>query len=165
MNLADAIRHAAQAHGSTVMETESLEPGCSPEMLHVYVSPEAAPKSSTPSVEPGERPLPAAAYEPVNVPEPPASLPTGGAVRMELFLAPEQISSLFKAIVTSNHSVMTLREAASYLRITQAAAEALASAGKIPAFTVDGRWRFPKPAVDEWLVLQSFRAQEDHDVA
>jgi excisionase family DNA binding protein len=85
-------------------------------------------------------------------------------VRMELMLSPEQLSALFKAVVATQHSVMTLREAASYLRINPATLEEMAKHGDLAAFMLDGRWRFPKSGLDEWVTLNTFR-KEDADAA
>ena len=76
------------------------------------------------------------------------------AVRLELFLTPEQLSHLFKAVAANQHTMLTLREAASYLRIPGHSLEQLAQDGEIPGFLIDGRWRFSKSVVDEWLNSQ-----------
>lgn len=104
--------------------------------------------------------------EPVELPEAPlGSAGNGNAVRFEIFLSPEQLSCLFRALVATQHSMMTMREAASYLRITAGALEQLAQEGKIPALQIEGRWRFPKSGIDEWVMLQSFRESEVEDAA
>lgn len=104
--------------------------------------------------------------EPVELPEAPlGSSGNGNAVRFEIFLSPEQLSCLFRALVATQHSMMTMREAASYLRITAGALEQLAQEGKIPALQIEGRWRFPKSGIDEWVMLQSFREAEVEDAA
>jgi hypothetical protein len=46
----------------------------------------------------------------------------------------------------------------------------MAEEGQIPAFLVDGRWKFPRQAVEEWVTLQTVARrqnaqQEDEDVA
>jgi len=104
--------------------------------------------------------------EPVELPDAPmAGSGTGNAVRFEIFLSPEQLSCLFRALVATQHSMMTMREAANYLRITSSALEQLAQEGKIPALQIEGRWRFPKSGIDEWVMLQSFREAEVDDAA
>lgn len=104
--------------------------------------------------------------EPVELPEAPMEASgTGNAVRFEIFLSPEQLSCLFRALVATQHSMMTMREAASYLRITAGTLEQLAQEGKIPALQIEGRWRFPKSGIDEWVMLQSFREAEVDDAA
>jgi len=77
----------------------------------------------------------------------------GSVVRLELTLSPEQLSGLFRAILANQHSVMTLKEAAQYLRIPPVTLEQMANEGEVPAFRIDGRWRFSHNALDEWLTL------------
>lgn len=148
MNLADAIRQAAYGGGPLVPETPQQAP-------HAAPAP-AQPRRSKPKKSNGAADVPATFEEQVS------GHPT--MVRMELFLSPEQMNALFKAVVATHHSVMTLREAASYLRINPASLEQLAQDGEIAAFMVDGRWRFPKSGLDEWVALNTFR-KEDADAA
>ncbi len=103
--------------------------------------------------------------EPVPMPEVPADMAAGNLVRFEIFLSPEQLSCLFRALVATQHSMLTLREAAHYLRIPATTLEQLAAEGKIPALQLEGRWRFPKSGMDEWVMLQSFRDGEVSDAA
>lgn len=83
------------------------------------------------------------------------------AVRLELFLTPEQMNLMLRAVMTSHHSVMTLREAAAYLRMTTGTLERMAQDHEVPAFVIDGRWRFPKPALDEWLAIRALKGERD----
>ena len=78
----------------------------------------------------------------------------GAAVRLELFLTPEQLSNLFRAVAANQHTMLTLREAASYLRISANSLDSMAHEGEIPGFLIDGKWRFSKAAIDEWLTAQ-----------
>jgi len=50
--------------------------------------------------------------------------------------------------------ILTIREVAEYLRITEKTAYRLASEGKIPGFKVGGSWRFRKGEVDQWIEEQ-----------
>ncbi len=87
-------------------------------------------------------------------------------VRVELFLGPEQLHLLLSAMTHSQRSVLTIREAAAYLRVTPAKLEQLASDRKVPAFLLDGKWRFSKSGLDEWLALQStVESEEGEDVS
>lgn len=89
-------------------------------------------------------------------PEPVNAMPlSGNAVRLELFLTPEQMNLMLRAVMASHHSVMTLREAAAYLRLPAGSLERMAQDHEVPAFVIDGRWRFPKPALDEWLAIRA----------
>jgi excisionase family DNA binding protein len=103
--------------------------------------------------------------EPIEIPQAPNAMPGGNVVRFEIFLSPEQLSCLFRALVATQHSMMTLREAAAYLRIPAATLEQFAADNKIPALQLEGRWRFPKSGIDEWVMLQSFREGEVSDAA
>ncbi len=47
--------------------------------------------------------------------------------------------------------ILTIKEVAEYLRLTEKTAYRLASEGKIPGFKVGGSWRFRKSEIDEWI--------------
>jgi len=49
------------------------------------------------------------------------------------------------------HEVMTLPEAAEYLRISKSTLYALAQRGEVPCKKVGRRWRFSRNALDRWL--------------
>lgn len=53
--------------------------------------------------------------------------------------------------VAANHEVLTLEEAAGYLRISYEVAEQLAARGAIPARRIEDDWRFLRCALDDWL--------------
>lgn len=143
MNLADAIRQAAQSSGSP-LPSEQHTPKV--ELIETPATPVAA--------EPTESTM-HHANEETRVPDAPSpAVLGGGVVRLELFLSPEQLSGLFRAVVANQHTVMTLREAAQYLRISPSMLEGMANEGKVPALLIDGKWRFARTAVDEWLNLQ-----------
>jgi excisionase family DNA binding protein len=128
MNLADAIRQAAQ-HPMPVVTSTAQEVVISPALKEVEIVNEqtyTAPENTMPS----------------------------NTVRLELVLTPEQLSNLLRAIVAGQHSVMTLREAASYLRLPGTVVDQLASEGKLPALSIDGKWRFTHSALDEWMNRQ-----------
>jgi excisionase family DNA binding protein len=142
MNLADAIRQAAQRTG-----TDPFVAAMRPEVSIV----------DNPAYE-------ASARQEFDTPA--LSLSHGddahdkshhhaNVVRLELLLSPDQLRNLFGAIVSTQHGVMTLREAAAFLRTSTAALEAMAHDNKIPAFLIDGKWRFSRAAIDEWLQLQA----------
>ncbi|MCS7066522.1 MAG: helix-turn-helix domain-containing protein [Fimbriimonadales bacterium] len=75
-------------------------------------------------------------------------------VRFEVRLTNQQLYDLLQWMARNLHPVMTLREAAHYLRIRTHELQALAESGEIPAFKVDGKWRFLKNALDEWMLAQ-----------
>lgn len=47
--------------------------------------------------------------------------------------------------------VLTLEEAASYLRLPEETLERQALQGRIPGRRIEDHWRFLKAAIDEWL--------------
>lgn len=89
----------------------------------------------------------------------------GNVVRLELFLSAEQMGGLFRAIMAGQHTVMTAAEAAAYLRISKTTLVKLAEDGELPGILLEGRWRFPKPNLDEWLTMQTIAAEDNEDVA
>lgn len=46
---------------------------------------------------------------------------------------------------------MTIKEVASYLKITEKTAYRLTADGEIPGFKVGGAWRFRKLEIDAWI--------------
>ncbi len=54
-------------------------------------------------------------------------------------------------------AVLTLEEAAEYLRIGPDVLERQAIEGRIPARQIDGSWRFLRAAMEEWLRTESGR--------
>lgn len=53
------------------------------------------------------------------------------------------------------HEILTIREVAEYLKVTERTIYRLAAAKKIPAFKVGGTWRFSRADIDVWIKLQS----------
>ena len=51
--------------------------------------------------------------------------------------------------------IMTIREVALFLRMTEKSLYRYALEGKIPAFKVGGAWRFSKKEIDLWIAKQS----------
>lgn len=47
--------------------------------------------------------------------------------------------------------IMTIREVAEYLKLTEKTAYRLAADGTIPGFKVGGAWRFRKADIDLWI--------------
>lgn len=50
--------------------------------------------------------------------------------------------------------IMTVREVAEYLKLTEKTAYRLAAAGKLPGFKVGGSWRFRRSDVEVWIETQ-----------
>lgn len=173
MNFADAIRQASKhlAHSTpepfplreatyaaaepTAIPFVPAEPANDAEAA-APAKPKAAAKASAPKPEQGTNEMesnPEFVYEAPSVPS------NATVIRLEMFLTAEQISALFRSVATSQHSVLTLREAANHLRVSAHTLEDLASSGEVPAFLVDGKWRFPKAGLDEWVALQIARKE------
>ncbi|MBS1723767.1 MAG: helix-turn-helix domain-containing protein [Armatimonadetes bacterium] len=158
MNLADAIRKAAQ-DGSlptigqvpTAFQPRLVEP----ENEHV--------QSAVTSVEPSATVAFGAAPE-----LPHSSVFGGNVVRIELFMSNEQTSNLLRAIMTGQHTVLTVAEAAHYLRVRPQTLAKMADDGELPAVEIDGKWRFLKSTLDEWLATtigHPEAGEEQQDVA
>jgi excisionase family DNA binding protein len=54
-------------------------------------------------------------------------------------------------MASTNQEVLTLSEAADYLRVSEETLRQLASEKAIPAREVGGEWRFLKSALQDWL--------------
>ena len=60
-------------------------------------------------------------------------------------------------IMTPNNrkgEILTIREVAEYLKITERTVYRLAAAKQIPAFKVGGAWRFRIVDIDSWIAAQ-----------
>lgn len=166
MNLADAIRQAAQrANEDQEFSTEATAPETAPVAKPAAATPK--PKAIAQDGEPETDFLfDAVAGDSSDAPQAPhPAIKAGNAVRIELFLSPEQMTTMLRSIISSQHSMMTLREAASYLRINSSTLEEMAQTGEVPAIHIDGRWRFSRNVVDEWLTEKSFQEERQSDVA
>lgn len=56
--------------------------------------------------------------------------------------------------------ILTIREVAGYLKITEKTAYRLAAEGTIPGFKVGGAWRFRRDQIEAWTKKQQ-RKKED----
>ncbi len=50
--------------------------------------------------------------------------------------------------------ILTLKEVAAYLKLTDKTAYRLASEGKLPGFKVGGSWRFKRADLEAWIEEQ-----------
>ena len=50
--------------------------------------------------------------------------------------------------------ILTLKEVAEYLKLTEKTAYRLAAEGKLPGFKVSGSWRFKREDVLQWIEEQ-----------
>ncbi|MCO5296417.1 MAG: helix-turn-helix domain-containing protein [Fimbriimonadaceae bacterium] len=162
MNLADAIRRAATVAGNKPMEqpeifaaAPTIEPDWEPQVFEPPTDSEhAAAEPQSPEVE--------AIEVGASIP---AQAPAGGMVRVEVFLPSDQLTGFFRAVAATQHPILTLREASSFLRVSATTLEDLAGKGKVPAFKVDGRWRFAKTSLEEWIAERHREAKESRNVA
>lgn len=154
MNLADAIRKAA-TDGSiptvgqvpTAFQPKLVEPDPNAVVLQ---EPAAFLSTGTP-------------------PEAPSMAVLGGnVVRIELFMSAEQTSNMLRAIMAGQHTVLTLAEAAHYLRVRPQTLAKMAEDNELPGVDIDGKWRFLKHNLDEWLystIGHTDPEEESQDVA
>ena len=164
MNLADAIRRAT-ARSSVFREPQPLRPVNPP---LDWPNPDDGSKilPITGSGEPSPSDEAGPAFERRQAPEPPShAVVSGNAIRLEIFLSGEQMTTMLKAIMAGQHSVLTLREAAAYLRLGSKALERLVEDGEIPALEIDGKYRFPKANLDDWMAMKTATTEEKKDAA
>ncbi|PID38747.1 MAG: DNA-binding protein [Proteobacteria bacterium] len=50
-----------------------------------------------------------------------------------------------------SEDILTIREVAEYLKVTEKTVYGLAQKGKIPGFKVGGQWRFKREDIDQWI--------------
>ncbi len=55
----------------------------------------------------------------------------------------------------SEGEILTIKQVAEYLKVTERTIYRLAAAKKIPAFKVGGTWRFSRADIDSWIKQQS----------
>lgn len=53
-----------------------------------------------------------------------------------------------------SEEILTLKELAEYLKLTEKTAYRLAAEGKLPGFKVGGSWRFKSVDVEAWIEAQ-----------
>lgn len=56
---------------------------------------------------------------------------------------------------TREGEILTIKQVAEYLKVTERTIYRLAAAKKIPAFKVGGAWRFSLADIDRWIKQQS----------
>lgn len=84
------------------------------------------------------------------------------ASRLELNLSPDQTGQLLRYLGSKHHEMLTLRETARILRLPTSAVRRLAEEGTLPGLSIEGRWRFVKTSIDEWIQMQILRKEEGH---
>jgi excisionase family DNA binding protein len=61
---------------------------------------------------------------------------------------------------TGQNGILTIKEVAVYLKVTERTIYRLAAAKQIPAFKVGGSWRFSRADIDRWIKQQSMEGLE-----
>lgn len=56
--------------------------------------------------------------------------------------------------------VLTVREVAEYLRLSESTVYRLVQDGEIPGRKIGGTWRFSKQSLDEWLIGSTYIAKD-----
>jgi excisionase family DNA binding protein len=65
----------------------------------------------------------------------------------------------YKAGEIMSDEILTLKEVAQYLKLTEKTAYRLAAEGKLPGFKVGGSWRFKCEDINHWIEEQKQREQ------
>lgn len=68
-----------------------------------------------------------------------------------------QKMALTMSTSTSHGEILTIKQVADYLKVTERTIYRLAAAKQIPAFKVGGTWRFSRAEINQWIQRQ----QED----
>ena len=61
-----------------------------------------------------------------------------------------------------NNDIMTVKEVAEYLKITEKTTYRLTAEGKIPGFKVGGAWRFRRTEIETWIENQSKKSSDSN---
>ena len=56
---------------------------------------------------------------------------------------------------TAGDEILTIKEVAGYLKVTERTIYRLSQAKKIPSFKVGGMWRFLRVDIDRWITRRS----------
>jgi len=59
------------------------------------------------------------------------------------------------AKVMGESEILTIKEIAAYLKVTERTIYRLSQAKTLPCFKVGGSWRFSRPDIDSWIKQQS----------
>ncbi len=54
-----------------------------------------------------------------------------------------------------NNTIMTVRDVANYLRLSEAKVYRLAKGGFVPSFRLGKSWRFKRELLDEWIIKET----------
>ena len=70
-----------------------------------------------------------------------------------VMVCPKLVTSMSTS--PSEGEILTIKQVAEYLKVTERTIYRLAGAKKIPAFKVGGSWRFARADIDAWIKQQS----------
>ena len=70
-----------------------------------------------------------------------------------VMVCPKLVTSMSTS--PSEGEILTIKQVAEYLKVTERTIYRLAGAKKIPAFKVGGTWRFARADIDAWIKHQS----------
>lgn len=73
-------------------------------------------------------------------------------------VCPKLVIAMFTS--PSEGEILTIKQVATYLKVTERTIYRLAGAKKIPAFKVGGTWRFSKADIDAWIKQQSMEVTD-----
>ncbi len=59
----------------------------------------------------------------------------------------------------SEGEILTIKQVADFLKVTERTIYRLAAAKKIPAFKVGGTWRFSRTDIDSWIRQQAMQVK------
>lgn len=62
---------------------------------------------------------------------------------------------------TSEGEILTLKQVADFLKVTERTIYRLAAAKQIPAFKVGGTWRFSRAEINQWIQRQQEGGKAD----
>jgi excisionase family DNA binding protein len=60
-----------------------------------------------------------------------------------------------------NSTIMTVRDVANYLRLSEAKVYRLAKGGCVPSFRLGKSWRFSRDLLDEWIIKETQHVPQD----
>ncbi len=58
-------------------------------------------------------------------------------------------------LIVESEGILTIKEVANYLKVTERTIYRLSQAKKIPSFKVGGMWRFLRKDIDAWIAKQT----------
>lgn len=74
-------------------------------------------------------------------------------------LSPSAKSTIPMTTSPSEGEILTIKQVADFLKVTERTIYRLAAAKKIPAFKVGGTWRFSRTDIDSWIRQQAMQVK------